>query len=182
MEEEGRRVRAHSKETGRPYYSINYKLSLSGRDLLSMALDEMEQIETDKNGDATPPEPMRPQSDQRRNSGIETSRLSVSTVDLVASQAPGTPTSQFRRKQLNHDFSPAPAAAVEPELARRRTRSDSTIDFELNRSAPRATFDPNPRPSASPENQSMLPGFVTCLNSRNVGKYKVGQRCKSCNL
>ena len=187
MEEEERRIRAHSDHTGRPYFSINYKLSLSAKDLLALALDEMEVIDTDF-GEPTPILPPAPSVSisQRRNSGFDSSDKLMKMVELTE-KAPGTPTSQYReRKRVvgSSTTSHIPLNAPEQKKSNapqdksvRRTKSAMTMsDIELARTAPamKAPLEigtPNPVQS-----QNMLTGFVTCLNSRNVAKYKVGQR------
>lgn len=188
MEEEQRRVRAHSDHTGRPYFSINYKLSLSAKDLLALALEEMEVIDSDY-GDPTPlpPPPPSVSVSQRRNSGFDSSDTFMSKVNELAEKAPGTPSSQYReRKRLGGASTTAHIPVTVPDNKKsnalhdksvRRTKSAMTMtDIELNRTAPAITNLSLDLNQSQNQTQNMLPGFVTCLNSRNVAKYKVGQR------
>lgn len=193
MQEEARKVRAHSDLTGRPYFSINYKLSLSGRDLLSLALNEcnLETIDSDFGGEATPPSPAFSFNSigQRRNSAMDSSQR-TKIVDLMqSSKTPGTPTSQFRKTfnspttttTTNKDINKVEESSPPPSM--RRVKSASTMaELELNRSAPMLVkFSTSANSSSEKtafqqqqqQQQHMLPGFVTCLNSRNVAKYSV---------
>ena len=203
MEEEQRRVRAHSDNTGRPYFSINYKLSLSAKDLLALALDEMEVIDSDF-GESTPlpPPPPPPSSSiaQRRNSGFDSSDKLMKMVEL-AERVPGTPTGQYRERKRTvgggttthvpgHQANQKKSNAPTQDKSVRRTKSATTMaDIELNRTAPvnrniqpfqlgggNANNNNKNTGGGGVQTQNMLPGFVTCLNSRNVAKYKVGQR------
>ena len=199
MEEEQRRVRAHSDHTGRPYFSINYKLSLSAKDLLALALEEMEVIDTDF-GEPTPlpPPPPHPASSvsQRRNSGFDNSDSWLKIVELNE-RAPGTPTSQYRKRTngtggstvthipLSSDQNSSKTSKKNTQNSAtdktvRRIKSASTMaEIELNRTAPAnpAAFQTGiSENKVTVQTQNMLPGFVTCLNSRNVAKYNVGQR------
>jgi len=187
MEEEERRGRAHSDNTGRPYFSINYKLSLSAKDILALVLDEMETIDTDM-GEATPPSPPHTSSiGQRRNSGFDPSDKLMKIVELVAEKAPGTPTGQYRERKrtvgsgttahIPLNFPAGKKSNANEDKTVRRTKSASTMaDIELNRTAPIVPGQFKTSSTPQVQTQNMLPGFVTCLNSRNVAKYKVGQR------
>lgn len=182
MEEQARRVRAHSDNTGRPYFSIDYTLSLAqGGDATG---GYMEIIEHD-NGEATPelfspmlPPPQSSTAERRNSEFTSTDKVKLQTsADLLFSQKapPGTPSSQHRKKP--HQFTPReePACELASGPPVRRVKSATSMqDLELNRSAP--AVSPFQVSSHRTSDQNMLPGFVTCLNSRNVGKYKVGQR------
>jgi hypothetical protein len=152
-----------------------------------MALEEMEVIDSDF-GEPTPLPPAPPTTSvsQRRNSGFDNVDTLMKLVELTE-RAPGTPTSQYRERKRTvgpPTTSHIPATVQESKKSNatqdksvRRTKSAMTMaDIELNRTAPVANIsfalnEPQKEPA-----QNMLPGFVTCLNSRNVGKYKVGQR------
>ncbi|KAH9260565.1 hypothetical protein BASA81_001032 [Batrachochytrium salamandrivorans] len=184
MEEQARRVRAHSDNTGRPYFSIDYTLSLAQSGDAAMGGGYMEIIEHD-NGEETPElyspmlAPPSSSTAQRRNSEFtSTDKVKLHTsADLLFSQKapPGTPSSQHRKKA--HQFTPRedPVCEATLSLPVRRVKSATSMqDLELNRSAP--PVSPFQASNRGVGDQNMLPGFVTCLNSRNVGKYKVGQR------
>lgn len=187
MKEQGRRVRAHSNNTGRPYYNIDYRLSLTDRDFLGIFADGgIEVIEFD-NGEETPPMPFalaESSTAMRRNSELtaaDRGKLTVSCTELLHTPngGPSTPSTQHRKKLNGNNplmLFPSPkeedSLPIHPPV--RRIKSASTMqDLELNRSAPLHQFSPA---ANTVLDQNALPGFVTCLNSRNVGKYRVGQR------
>jgi hypothetical protein len=167
MQEEERRVRANSDHTGRPYFSINYSLSLSGRDLLAMALAECEPYD-DPDQVKTPSLGHRRMSDTELAQGVK--------MQSLQEDAPGTPSTQNSRlrKQPSSLLKAAPAGTSAPSAVNdsvRRTKSLATMtEIELSRSAPALPL------SRLGPNVESLQGFVTCLNSRNVTKYKVGQK------
>jgi len=187
MQEEDRRVRAHSDHTGRPvrgtqiavaahtltllaqYFSINYKLSLSGRDLLAQALAETEPYDD-------PDAVKTPSLGHRRMSESELSNTYGVAIQSLVEESPGTP--KMASARLRKGADPISPSAVPPVPATllassepRRTKSLSTMsETELGRSAPAIPV------SRLASNAESLQGFVTCLNSRNVSKYKVGQK------
>jgi hypothetical protein len=161
MQEEDRRVRAHSDHTGRPYFSINYKLSLSGRDLLAAALAECEPYD-DADAAKTPTLGHRRMSESELASGVK--------IQSMQEDAPGTPSTNNFRLRKSPEAAP-PSSSSSAQDTPRRTKSLGTMaEIELNRQAPAL---PVSRLGAHVES---LQGFVTCLNSRNVQKYKVGQK------
>ena len=211
MQETGRRVRTESDDTKRPYFSVNYKLSLSGRDLLALAFEEA-------NGASRPSSPGASLSVadelhlQRRASdltgighvglggsssaAVNARRLDLADLgsesgaildaDAVAALAPGTPKGASQRRKVTGNKSQSPPVPKRTDLAApggdgektvRRIKSSATMrEVELNRTAPPAPKALLQQPTLKIADAELLSGFVTCLNSRNVGKYKKGQR------
>lgn len=125
-------------------------------------------------------------------------------VDLkstMLSDAPNTPRSRHvkvfqaamvdRNSSGNSNSTTYASNLDDAKLKLKRANSDSTMaGLELNRTAPlnKPSFDPTTKSELNLKKQpgvlikintlddNMLQGFVTCLNSRNVQKYKLGQK------
>jgi hypothetical protein len=210
MEEQERRVRTNSNEMGRPYFSINYKLSLSGRDLLSLAFAEMSQQDEQQDGSVSAADEI---ALQRRASDLSSMKQDLTMkeiVEEVTDNAPGTPKSAHQKKKINNNNNSNNASnkknnnnngnnnngnnnystttttkddntqdelpTIADDKLLRKVKSSSGIrEIELNRTAPAPTISSLTLKVADGAGE-MLQGFVTCLNSRNVQKYRKGQK------
>lgn len=122
-----------------------------------------------------------------------------SDADLIAALAPSTP--KGAKKKMGAAAPPVPprsgnggggapawddaddaheggaGAAGGGNKVVRRVKSSSTMrEVELNRTAPAPSKAALQQPTVKIADAELLPGFVTCLNSRNVSKYRKGQK------
>ena len=183
MEETIRLVRAHSDETQRPYYTIRFNLSLEGRSLFASA---QQQAET---AAAAVEAIHRPQMRRSVSAGnLDSATNGAINVGLreALDGMPSTPQRGGGRKRWRQERpSPAPITAVPPGPVLRRSQSAATQEqFALFRSAPAparpatdAAHGAGWMPQALQQHKARGKAFfVTCLNSKNVAKYSVGQR------
>ena len=182
MEEKIRLVRAHSDETQRPYYTIRFELSLEGRSLFANAQQQSEVAAT-----AAATAHARPQLRRSISAGnLDSGRHDAINAGLreALDGMPSTPKRGGGRKRWRQErAAPAPlqGAAMPPApVNMRRSRSAATQEqLALFRSAPAPVRAAGAAHGAGwmPQALSQHKGFfVTCLNSKNVAKYSVGQR------
>ena len=185
MEEERRRVRTYSEETSRPYYQIRYRLSVTGRELFTSGMEAPPSM--DRRDSVFTTASMELDDDEiharsNRSSSVVVDNSAAHEMNLFSGQVPGTPKSQFRQKNLDTN------QTCEIKQQIRRSKSVGTVsDMELNRGAPPISKDNlldsdlhwDHLKKSYPQLGSEFQGLVTCLNSKNVRKYKVGQRYRN---
>lgn len=164
MEEKRRMVRAVSEDTERPYFRIQYKLSLSGRDLFGEALN-LNSTAGEDGADAAAMEGRF--AEKRRSKSVHGLMVRNDRMDhqFVSSSTP-----RGKHSRMAHPLPSLPEdTKVESQETMKRTRSVGNLDVEVNRYG---------CPRLEPENlhkEDLGMGLITCLNSKNIKKYTVGQ-------
>lgn len=164
MEEKRRVVRAVSEDTERPYFRIQYNLSLSGRDLFGEALNLTSQA------DSFEQDNMEMESrfaEKRRSKSVH--GLMVRN-DRLNQEFVSSSTPRGKHAKFAHHLPSLPEdTKVDSNETMKRTRSVGNLDVEVNRYG---------CPKLEPENlhrEDLGMGLITCLNSKNIKKYTVGQ-------
>lgn len=204
MQEQQRMVRAISEDTERPYFRIRYRLSLSGKELLADALsggnahhsmysDSM--MDLDGEAGMFSDQPLR----QRHSKSVivggtsrqnNTGGMSIPFQSMPqVSEMPGTPRSQYKMpetatfswdtKTFDNDseqnLEESDASQRRTSNGIKRTNSTGMLEMEVNRYGSPCVPLHQLQHEAKEDNLRSK-GLVTCLNSKNVKKYSVGQR------
>mmetsp|Transcript_35449 Transcript_35449/g.43782 ORF Transcript_35449/g.43782 Transcript_35449/m.43782 type:complete len:287 (+) Transcript_35449:277-1137(+) len=206
MQEQTRMVRAISEDTERPYFRIRYRLSVSGRSMLQDALngnlgrageysysnfnnDDAMEVDEEFGGYGFHGRPLR----QRRSKSVIVGKTTNNQFNNLGgfgfqtqpqtSELPTTPRTQHKMPHTaafswdtnefkNESEDKSPEETAPPPTGIKRTNSTGMLEMEVNRYGSPSV----PLHQLRREEKSVLKGLVTCLNSKNVKKYSIGQR------